>query len=197
MFKIHSTKEFERKEDLQMEEMMIIEGLKKLKLFKKKIATNAKLIEEYSSILSTERPVFDSEAEQRKQVQSLVQANMDLNTAISTMKQRIDLTNLLTRVKFFGREWTIHEMIQHRRNLIVEHILPTYNALSNKGASARFRNLSNVGDAKVVCLFDEKEKQKQLAEWNEIKETIDSRLETVNATTRLLDLNEVIVRVIG
>ena len=56
-------------------EMTIIEGLKRLRLLDKRMAKNCEEIQKYSSLLSNEKPIFDSESNQREEVRKLIQAN--------------------------------------------------------------------------------------------------------------------------
>jgi len=78
--------------------MKIIEALKELKLIIKKIEKNADNITQYSSLVSTERPVFGSETDQKNEVSSLIQANKDLMVRYIDLKIRIDRTNMETKV---------------------------------------------------------------------------------------------------
>lgn len=62
-----------REKENEMEnEMFIITAIKDIRVKEKRIADNSAMITEYSSILSSERPLFGTEEEQAKKVASLV-----------------------------------------------------------------------------------------------------------------------------
>lgn len=166
----------------------LIEAMKELNLLLKRMETNTHRINQYASLVSTERPVFGTEAEQSQEVSRLIQANMDLADNYLNIKRSIDLTNLQTRVAFDGREYTISDLLVLKRKLQTM-ILGTYQALNDNVAVARAHQLVRVsGDpaVQVVRCYDESRKHKELERWQTMFHEVDSRLEVVNATTDLI-----------
>lgn len=170
--------------------MKLIEAMKELKLIHKKIQDNTKKITEYSSALSSEKPIFGTEEEQRKQVNSYIQSNMDLIKRYCDLKAAIDKTNLNTVVDYNGKEYSIHELIQLKRNL-ASSITSTYTALNTSEADQRRSRMSNATiDGKPiesVRFYDEATKNTTIRSWQEFFSAIDSKLEIINATTDILE----------
>lgn len=169
--------------------MTITEGLKKLRLIEKRILKNCTEIDKYSSILSVEKPIFDTEAKQREEVTKLIQANIDLELEYCRIKARIDYTNLVTYVQIDDDNRTIHDwliLLRKTGSLLIR----TYNSLSTQEAR---RNQSRYGSSNdktptVIRLYDENEKRSGQRKWEDLTsgKTIEGRLEVVNATTELL-----------
>ena len=78
--------------------MKIIEALKKLKVIEKRMEKNKSQITQYASMISTERPIFDTEEKQRKEVSSLIQANIDLMKEYLDLKGKIEKNNITVKV---------------------------------------------------------------------------------------------------
>jgi len=51
---------------------MIIEGMKRLRVIKKRMANNIEGVNKYAAIVSNERPMFGSEDEQKKEVKQII-----------------------------------------------------------------------------------------------------------------------------
>lgn len=168
--------------------MKIIEDLKRLKVVEKRMASNALDITKYASILSNERPLFESEDEQRRQVAQLIQANKDLLQESLKIKRRIEITNLFTQVEMGGVMYSISDLLAIKRSL-AKRMLDTYDALNTKGTDSRIRNLPQSGDVKVqvIRLFDEKAKNDGRRSWQDLVDNIDSRLEVINATADIIE----------
>ena len=173
--------------------MMIIEGLKELKLIESKMKKNNEQIEKYSSILDNERPQFESESHQMQEVKNLVQSNKDLQERYLRLKAAIDRTNLSTKVKIDGqtKEYTIYELIIIKRKL-GDLIKQTYTSMNTKQANGRLSiTRSSLGgpsnSAKVVQLYDERVKNEALDAHENFMSVIDRRLEVVNAVTAIIE----------
>lgn len=173
--------------------MTITEGLKKLRLIEKRILKNCTEIEKYSSLLSVEKPIFDTEAKQREEVASLIQANQDLEMEYCQLKARIDYTNLVTKVQIDDDTRTIHNwliVLRKTGSLLIK----TFNSLSTQEARRNQTRYSNSADKtpNVIRLYDENTKRKGQRKWEDLTsgKTIEGRLEVINATTELLDLPE-------
>ncbi|MCK5019064.1 MAG: hypothetical protein KAS32_18535 [Candidatus Peribacteraceae bacterium] len=171
-----------------VKEMTIVEGLKELKLIEKRMQSNDEAITRYASMVSTERPYFKDEDEQKKEVSSLVQANTDLFNNYLAIKKRIEMTNLTVTVLMDGVDYTIGDLLAIKRRM-GRFMLNTFNSLNDSAAASRVRSAPVVDGerAQVVRLYDEKTKNEALAKWQLLYDNISSRLEVVNATTNLVD----------
>ena len=169
-------------------EITITEGLKKLKLLSKRMTKNCEEIEKYSSLLSNEKPIFDTETKQRDEVAKLIQANTDLEKEYCRIKAMVDYTNLVTKVVIDNEERTIHSWLTVLRktgNLMIQ----TFKSLSSSEAKRnqiRYRDKENSSPT-VIRLYDENEKRAGQRKWEDLTETIEGRLEVVNATTMLVE----------
>ena len=171
-----------------MGDMTVIEAMKELKLIEKKMARNSDLIRQYSSKLSTEKPRFDSEKAQEEKVKSLAQANEDLAKTYYRLHASINVTNIKTKVMLGGTEYTIHELLLYRRKL-ASMIADSYRSMDDHAARSQLRT---AGDGVTVDrLYNEDFKNEKLEFWVDLRETIDGRLETVNATTALVPLDSI------
>jgi hypothetical protein len=169
------------------DELTLIEGMKKMKVIEKRIVSYTLKITEYSSKLSNEKPQFETEREQRDKIVSLTQSIEDLTKEYRELHNRVNLTNMVTKVTIGGREYTIHDLILIRRKLADLNI-GAFNAMNTSAADRSIRSRSGDGIT-IERLYDEKFKNERLEFWQELKETIDGRLESVNATTKLLPLS--------
>lgn len=171
--------------------MKIIEAMKRLKVIAKRMEDNTKRINEYASILSTDRPSFGSEDEQRKEVKALIQANWDLVKEYLRTKQDIELTNLKTTLEIDGVKYTLSELLVIKRKL-AKSMMNTYSALNDQATMCRIgiglgRNQSAEGKTPVIeKLYDERERIDGLRKWQDLYDNIESRLEVVNATTDIV-----------
>jgi len=174
--------------------MALIEGMKKLKVLEKRIDRNTERILMYSSAPSNEKPTFGDEKEQRKQVQELIQSNKDLLTEYLHLKQRVDMTNLATRVTIGKREFKLIDLLVLRRGL-AKKMEKTYHALSTDYADKRLaqmqRNIALQAGEKpphALRFYDENEKFANLQEWQGLQDEIETRLEVINAVTSLVEI---------
>jgi len=170
-------------------EMTITEGLKKLRLLEKRMIKNCEEIERYSSLLSNEKPIFDTEAKQREEVRKLIQSNTDLEREYCSIKSRIDYTNLVTYVQIDDENRTIHSWLTVLRKT-GSLLIKTYRSLSVQEASRsqmRYQNKDTAAPM-VIRLYDENDKRAGERKWEDLTsgKTIEGRLEVINATTELL-----------
>jgi hypothetical protein len=167
----------------------IIEAMKRLKVILKRIQDNTQQIGVYSSILSTEKPAFESETEQKKKVSGLVQANTDLMEEYLRLKRAIEATNLKVTVEIAGRSWVISDLLVIKR-VLAQPMVNTYNAMSTASADQRamqgFGKTAEGAMPQAIRMYDETARLKGISEWQEIYSAIDARLEVVNATTDLV-----------
>ena len=169
--------------------MTVVEAMKRLRVIEKRIEGTAQDITKYASMVSTQRPLFETEDKQAEEVKRLVQSNMDLLIEYLRLKRRLELTNLKVKVNVSGVEYSISELLQIRRK-VADMAVATYSALNDHTGSSALRS-GIVGAAaqtpQVVRLYKEEAKNKGLRQWQDLKKEIDSRLEVVNATTALVD----------
>jgi flagellar motility protein MotE (MotC chaperone) len=169
--------------------MTIVEALKRLRIIEKKVQSNCTEITRYASGLSTRKPVFESEARQRKEVSSLVQSSADLLKEYLDLKRRIEVTNLNTTVEIEGSSRSIAEWLIVKRK-VADLLISVYNSMNDTAAAGERREdrmYSAPGAAaQVVRYYSEEEKNKLLRKMMDQKAAIDGRLEVINATTPLL-----------
>ncbi len=171
-------------------EMTITEGLKRLRLLDKRMEKNCNEIEKYSSLLSNEKPIFDTETKQREEVQKLIQANTDLEREYCSIKSRVDYTNLVTYVQIDDENRTIHSWLIVLRKT-GSRLIQTYRSLSTTEANRNQNRFSASGKDNlaptVIRLYDENDKRAGQRKWEDLTsgKTIEGRLEVVNATTEL------------
>ncbi|MCK5015506.1 MAG: hypothetical protein KAS32_00380 [Candidatus Peribacteraceae bacterium] len=167
----------------------IIEALKGLKLIEKRMLSNDEAITRYASMVSTERPYFKDEAEQKKEVLKLVQSNKDHFKNYLNLKRRLEQTNLSITVEMDGKKYTISDLLAIKRRM-GKFMLNTYNSLNDSAAASRMRHAPADGEGKrpqVIRLYDEKDKNEALAVWQNLYDNISARLEVINATTNIVD----------
>src|SRR6056297_2980857 len=97
--------------------MKIVEAMKELKLIEKKMVKNNDSIQKYSSQPSNERPYFQDESTQKKEVKNLVQSNRDLLSNYLELKKKIEKTNLETIVEMDGVKYAISDLLVLKRRL--------------------------------------------------------------------------------
>lgn len=165
----------------------LIEAMKELRLIEKKMERNRGYIERYSSVLNTEKPYFGTEAEQRKEVKSYIQANSDLFKRYLELKRAIEITNLKTVIKVEGYEGSISEILVIKRKL-AKLMEATFASLNDRRAERMKAQTPMIDGAQphIVRLYDEKEKNENIRYWQDLYSAIDARLEVVNATTDLI-----------
>src|ERR1700733_5212291 len=120
--------------------MKIIEALKNLKTIQKRIDKNCYQIKEYCAYVSYETPVFETEAKQAAEVDSLIQSNLDLEKEYLRLKKAIEITTLAIVVSIGDRSYTITELISIKR-VVGKFRLNTYNSLNPMLAVQRMQGI--------------------------------------------------------
>lgn len=168
--------------------MKIIEGMKHLRLLEKRMDSNNQRINQYSAMVSNERPYFVDDEAQRKEINALKQSNKDLWQEFMLIKRHIELTNLYTIVELSGVKYFISDLLVLRRTLKT-YIEDTFQSMNDKEAYYRLSKLQKTGDTPltVIRYYDENKKHEELNSWQELFNSIDSRLEVVNAVTDLME----------
>jgi hypothetical protein len=170
--------------------MKLIEGLKRLRIIEKRIKSQNADITRYASMISTERPLFETEDRQKKEVKSLIQSNTDLIEEYLGLKRRIDLTNLSTFRDLMGKKFSIADLLNIQRKA-KEMGTSTFKSLNDSAAQSRLvnmRHMSSDGKTPVVNrLFTEEERIKGLKYWQDLYDSIGAILEIMNATVDLIE----------
>lgn len=169
--------------------MTITEAMKKLRVIEKRMADNIKSITTYASSVSTEKPLFENEAVQKKEVAGLIQANDDLLSEYLHLKKRIEATNLQITAEIGGVKYLISDLLVIKRKL-ANIMVNTYRALDDSVGEQRKASSGAGPDGSrphVVRYYDERVKNEGLRRWQDLYDNIDSRLETINALTDLVE----------
>ena len=169
--------------------MTLIEAMKELKVIEKKMARNTDEISKYAAQQEIQKPIFETEKAQREEVEKRVQANEDLAFRYMDLKERIEKTNVATKLPFGSRMLSISALLVLRRKL-GSAIVGTYRAMDDSHIRGVLRGhgISSGPEVKIVRFYDEKMKMEKLGEWHDLLEAIDGRLEVANATTELLEV---------
>ena len=177
--------------------MKIIEALKRIKMLKKRMESNIQDIQKYSSGVSTERGYFESDEETTRVLQQLEQSTWDLWHEKIKLEQAIAITNIMTKIMVNGKEYTLHELLQLKRQdgSTLTHM---YGAMNEQAGQQRLRAAvqlatSDTAPVHVVRFYDEKAKNEKLRALQDLIHEADSRLEVVNATSQIVDIDTAIL----
>ena len=88
-----------------------------------------------------------------------------------------------------GQTYTISDLLIIKRKMGIR-MVKTYQALNDSRAQYRHKHTPRYeGESpKVEILYSEKEKLDNIRKWQDLIAMIDSRLEVINATTDLLEM---------
>lgn len=164
-------------------EMTITQGMKEIKLIRKKIEVNCGRITEFSSLLSNEKCHFKTEEEQKQAVISLVQANMDLCRRALDINNAINYTNIVTLVDFETRPYRINELLQLKRTYSALKS-QTFKSMNDSNAINNRRHVTS-DTVNVVRFYDTEKRNKLIDDQDTFYSRITGRLEAVNAVTLL------------
>ena len=168
--------------------MKLSEAMKRLRVIEKRMVDNSQQITKYASLLSNEKPAFESEDKQKGEVAKLIQANTDLMKEYLDLKTRIEKTNLDTKVEIGGTKYSLSELLVIKRKL-ADSMIVTYRALNDNTAESKMR-MGMAGKSEtsvtVIKMYAEKDKNDNLLKWQDLRDNIDSRIDVVNATTELI-----------
>ena len=172
--------------------MMIIEALKELRLIQKRLTVNRENITKYAGLLSNEKPLFESENIQRKELMSLIQSCEDLITRAQYLKECIEYTNLITEINVCGKTTTISKALNFKRVYGKEQE-NVYKSLTTSQICDRMnilnRNITTPEQrVSILPMYDEKFKTTKLEENMIYLNEVESVLEITNAVTELKSL---------
>jgi len=166
--------------------MKIIEAMKELKLIEKKLERNNDLIGKYSAQLSNERIYFGTKDAQEKEVKSLIQSSHDMVDNYIKLKLLVETTNLATKVELMGKKYTLAELLIHKRKT-ARMMINSFDSLTDNHAKSSLRMLPSADKISVERFYSESFKNENMRSWQDFYESIDARLEVVNATTDLVE----------
>lgn len=179
--------------------MKLIEGLKLQKDLQRKIDNLQAKIAKHASYSSLERPVYadathpDDPTTQKKQVESWIQSIADTVKLISTLRLRVQYTNLVTPVtiEVGGNQVTktIAEWIHWRRDF-ADILHKTYSQLTDKNLREGITTNSQGEKVQVniVRCYNPATRDALMEEYRGMRYKVDSTLEIVNATTDMVEL---------
>lgn len=165
--------------------MKIIEGLKKLNLLDKKMKHNCNAIEKYASQVSSEKPIFESEKEQKNQVRQLIQANKDLFEEYLSLKDKIDKTNATVEITIGDETRTINQFLNIHRKM-GKNLTDTFTSLNDNNGYSKLLKYKDE-NIHIIRHYDEKSKNNNLRYWQDLIGDISGKLEVVNATTDIIE----------
>jgi hypothetical protein len=171
--------------------MKIIEALKSVKELQVKADDLRKKIALHCAHMSVETPVYP---DQKGQVSKWLQGHEDITREIASLSVRIAKTNVtvMVPIKIGGQtlskpitEWII------RRRLLAKLDEEAWGQLGNRGLQETAQIPSSQGGeptkVTIVRCFDPILRDEKVATYKSEPNAIDVVLETVNATTDLLD----------
>lgn len=170
--------------------MKLIEGMKRIKSNKEKIADLQTKISQFSAHLSYETPLYPDTT---KQVSEWIQSCIDLTQDNAKLLVQIQKTNLATAVTIvFGDKSVtknIAEWIWRRREYAALD-LSTWSRLTDRGLKEGVAPSTAGGEPMKITIvrnFDPIQRDKMMAMYKSEPHEIDSALEVINAVTDLVE----------
>lgn len=182
--------------------MKLIEGLKMQKTIVRKIEDLQKKIQNHAAYSSLERPVYKDESEpdspkaQIAQIDRWMHSILDLTKLMATVRIQIQLTNLVTPVTIDINGTKITKTIAewiHWRREFSDTMYRTHQCLGDKGIREGIVNDSQgiKHEVKIVRCYSPAQRDKNMADYRDMKFAIDSTLEIINATTDMVEAEEI------
>ena len=172
--------------------MKIVEGLKRMRVIEKKLVQNADNVTRYASMVSTEKPLFETDVKQKKEVNSLLQSSNDLLTEYLGIKRKVEETNLAVFATIDGTKYSLSDLLIIKRKM-ASQMMFVYQSLNDTEGKKRLGQVRGWGAGEggntptVVRFYKEEDKNAGLKKWQELYDNIDSRLEVINATTDMIE----------
>jgi hypothetical protein len=170
--------------------MKLIQAMKKLKDLNAKAEDLRKKVQMHSADLTIENPVYP---DQRRQIGEWIQAHSDVLKEILHLRVGIQRTNIATEVaiEIGGKHVTksIAEWI-HRRRDLAKLELAVWQMLTDR--NLKEQNIQTapggaVTEVRIRRYYDPSERDAKLELYRTEPSVIDAALETVNATTDILE----------
>ncbi|MFW6219564.1 MAG: hypothetical protein ACOC33_01845 [bacterium] len=165
--------------------MKLVEALSKLSNIEKQIKYNNKLINKYSASISTERPIFDSEKDQKDEILALINENKQLYNQYLDLKDRVNLTNSTVFITIKNETRTINQFLFIVRN-IGQLLLNTYESLNDENIEKKLSMYRGEG-AHIIRYYDEKFKNNSIKELKDLMNSIHSSISLANNTIDVID----------
>lgn len=171
--------------------MKIIEALKELPLIEKRVQKQTAQINQYASYVSGQ-PAFETEEKQKKEVDALLQSNIDLLGRYESLTNRLAVTNASVIVEIEGQKKTIRGWIAFK-NKTAALLQQSITALNMNNAQAALTQIQSKGQLNLENGLQLKKTYKEedkLAMQNKLQNVVDkisSTLEIVNVNTDLAE----------
>lgn len=170
--------------------MYIIEALKEVKHLREKISDLTKKIGNNSAHLENKPTEYKDPAAEIKSWQAQIHATTQ---RIEELLCRINMTNLLTNVTITIGKKTVTKSIAawiYRRTGLSTFDLNAWMACTSKGLKIEIDKTEANKVYSVILNYDAKTRDLKTEEFGCEAGLIDTRLEIVNATTQLIELND-------
>ena len=181
--------EIENVDDFSNKEMTITQAIKKMVLLEKKIKRNAEKILKYSAKLSNQQYSFGSKEKHEEAIKGWVQSSEDMSQLYCDLHARINLTNIYNFVRFDQKNWRLNDLLLYRRK-IAKLLSDNFSAMNAKSVERELKHDRNYNNSEIYVekMYDENWKLEREQYYQDLSERIDSVLETVNAKTKLVEL---------
>lgn len=169
--------------------MELIEALKQIKDLEKKADDLCEKVAKNSAHLNIETPTY---ADQKKQVKQWIQAHTDILKEILRLRIAIQKTNLATDVtiELAGKAVTksIAEWIHRRRDLAIDEA-KMWRGLTDRQLKegTMKQSTDQLVEVKIIRCYEPEERDQKISDLESEPTIIDSKLETVNAVTDLVE----------
>jgi antitoxin component HigA of HigAB toxin-antitoxin module len=175
--------------------MKIVEALKKIPDLQRKAEDIRVALARYCADLDNEKPEYETQEKQRAQISIWLQSHSDILKEIEILRTRIQKTNLETDVDIEVSEGkTVTKSIArwiHRRKDLSKLESEAWRCLTSRGLKPQGYQKEGEDGVKIANVrkyYDQRQRDKMLADLLSEKSLIDGRLEVINAVTDLLDL---------
>lgn len=158
--------------------MTIIQALKKIKQLGRKIDNTKNRIARWCSYFDNQEPVYNN-------IEGMIQSVRDMMTATMDLKHKIHKTNILTKVEWNNKMYTMDELLL-LRTVGLPAELNVWKSLRRKEHD---RYAYNQGEPvpKVVLQYDPRERDKHIDAIEEEMARLDDFLDELNIKTELVD----------
>jgi len=173
--------------------MKIIEAMKKVKDLQRKVSDIKGKITQYCVDHDNQEPVYGTYETQKKQVSEWIQACNDIVKEILNLRVAVQKTNCETEVSIDIGGKAVTQTIAawiHRRRDLAQLNKTIYQVLDETKVNLGVGYRDKDGEERIAkrrLYFDPKVRDEKVEEYNSEPSLIDSALETVNATTDIIE----------